>query len=91
MPALNPYALGKWRRIGQMATVRPLIAWCSSDVVRERLCLGLDSCLIPGKTEGRRGSVISPCSLLMGLLKPQVCDVEELYCEVGVSVDTLGW
>lgn len=52
--------------------------------------LGPGSCLIFGKTEGRRGGMTSLCSLLMGLLTPQVCDMEELYREVGVSTGTLG-
>lgn len=46
VPALNPCALGDWRRTGQMATVRPLIARCSLEMVRERQCLWLASCLI---------------------------------------------
>lgn len=41
VPALNPCALGDWRRGGQMAPVRPLIAGCSSEMVGQRLARGL--------------------------------------------------
>lgn len=63
-----------------MAAVRPLIAPCSWEVVRERH-------LIPDQTE-EKGAVTSPCSLLAGLLGPQVGKPGH---GVRVSVDILGW